>query len=146
MKRSPLALLVLALIAGFTLTLLPTQQSVTAAEGDSHKVLEETMEVLASNYRLVRRQSRDASKNADTAAKLAEMIDASVRAKGAIPGTATTDDLKKTYQVVMNKLIIELALAENAALTGDMDALKKHVAAANTVKGEGHELFIADDE
>ena len=69
-----------------------------------------------------------------------------VKAKAAIPGTATNDELKAKYRVVMNKLIIVLAQAENAALEGDQDALAKYIREANTVKGEGHEMFIADDE
>jgi len=145
MKRTPLALTALAVVAIVTLALLPSPQTATAEKGDSHEILEKSMEVLAGNYRTVRRQARDASKNADTAEKLAEMINASVQAKGAIPETATSDDLKGKYRVVMNKLIIVLAQAENAALEGNQDELEKLVREANNVKGEGHEMFIADE-
>lgn len=147
MKLAPAAIVALALVAALTLALLPAQQQPAAnaaAAESSEKVLVETMEVLAGNYRTVRRQARDASQNADTAEKLAEMIDASVRAKGALPKTATNDEMKQQYRVIMNKLIIVLAQAENAALEGDQDALNKFVREANSVKGEGHEMFIAD--
>ena len=144
MKRSSLYVFAAALIAAFTLALLPTQQTVSA-EGDSKEVIAETMEVLAGNYRQVRRNLRDESKNAETAKLLAEMIDATVRGKAHLPESATTDDLKSSYRVVMNKLIIALANAENAALAGDSEALKKYVAEANAVKGEGHELFITEE-
>lgn len=147
MKRSPLVLFVIALLAVAAFTLAPTQQPAAADDhGGGEKALHEAMETLGKTYRLVRRQMRDESKNADTADKLHEMIDASMKAKAVLPDTATTDDLKKTYRVVMNKLIIVLAQAENAALEGDMDKLREYVTAANSVKGEGHELFIADDE
>lgn len=147
MKRTPLALFSLALIAACVIALLPTQQPVSAKSDDENrKILIETMEVMAGNYRLIRRQIRDASKNADTADKLAEMTQAAIRAKDALPATATNDDLKVKYRVVMNDLIIVLTQAENAALQGDQAKLKEYVMAANTVKGEGHELFIADDE
>ena len=144
MKRSSLYVFAAALIAAFTLALLPTQQTVSA-ESDSKEVIAETMEVLAGNYRQVRRNLRDESKNAETAKLLAEMIDATVRGKAHLPESATTDDLKSSYRVVMNKLIIALANAENAALAGDSEALKKYVAEANAVKGEGHELFITEE-
>lgn len=146
MTRIPLALIALTLIAAMTLALLPAQQPAIAAGGDNHKILHETMEVLAINYRTVRRSARDASKNAQTAKLLSEMIDASVKAKTALPETASTDDLKKSYRVIMNKLIVVLAQAENAALAGEQDKLQELVREANNVKGEGHEMFIADDE
>lgn len=148
MKRTPLALAALAIAAVLTLALLPTQETVSADDhkkADSHKILEESMEVLAGNYRTIRRQSRDASKNADTADKIAEMIAASVKAKTAIPETATNAELKSNYRVIMNKLIVVLAEAENAALAGDQEKLGKLVRDMNTVKGEGHEMFIADE-
>ncbi|MFN3168037.1 MAG: cytochrome b562 [Phycisphaeraceae bacterium] len=145
MKRSPLVVLVVALMAAATFTVLPTQQP-AAADSKSEEVLHETMETLGKNYRLVRRQMGKADMNADTADKLAEMIDAAHQAKTAIPDTATTGDLKTKYRVIMNKLIIILAQAENAALEGDQDKLREYVLDANNVKGEGHELFIADDE
>jgi soluble cytochrome b562 len=144
MKRSPLVLLVIALIAVATFTVMPTQQPAAAAENGEE--LHEAMETMGKTYRLVRRQMSDESKNADTADKLATMIDAAHISKQHLPGTASTDDLKKKYRVTMNKLIIELALAENAALEGDQAKLREHILAANQVKGEGHELFIADDE
>ena len=144
MKRSSLVLLVVALIAAASMTLLPTQQAASADSGE--KELHEAMETLGGTYRLVRRQMAKPDMNADTADKLATMIDASQTAKKHLPKTASTDDLKKSYRVIMNKLIIVLAQAENAALAGDQDKLRELVLAANTVKGEGHELFIADDE
>ncbi|MFK7789716.1 MAG: cytochrome b562 [Phycisphaeraceae bacterium] len=147
MKRSSLYVLAAALIAAFTLALLPTQQTVSADNhGDSKKVIHETMEVLGSTYRLVRRQMSKPDMNADTADKLATMIDASVKAKAHLPETASTDDLKDSYRVVMNKLIVALANAENAALEGDNAKLKQFVLEANQVKGEGHELFIPEED
>lgn len=150
MKRSSLYVLAAALIAAFTLTLLPTQQTVSADghgdHADGQKVIHEAMETLSGTYRLIRRQMSKPDKNADTADKLATMIDASIMAKGHLPETAMTDDLKKTYRMTMNKLIITLANAENAALAGDNDKLKEYVLEANKVKGEGHELFIAEDD
>jgi len=148
MKRTPLALTALAAAALFALALLPAQQPVSADDhkGDSHEVLHEAMEKLTENYRSVRRQARDASKNADTADKLGEMISIALTAKGAIPETATNDEMKKMYRVTMNKLIITTAQAENAALQGDQDALFKLVREMNAVKGEGHEMFIPEDE
>jgi soluble cytochrome b562 len=148
MKRSSLYVLAASLIAAFTLALLPTQQPVSADDhGDKGaEVIHETMEILGSTYRQVRRQMSKADQNADTADKLATMIDASVKAKAYMPKTATTDDLKDSYRVVMNKLIVALANAENAALEGDNAKLREYVLEANRVKGEGHELFIPEDE
>lgn len=146
MKRSSLVLLVVALIAAASMTLLPTQQAASADSDGEGKELHEAMETLGGTYRLVRRQMAKADMNADTADKLATMIDAAQTAKKHLPKTASTDDLKKSYRVVMNKLIIVLAQAENAALAGDQDKLREYVLEANSVKGEGHELFIADDE
>ena len=149
MKRTSLYLLAAALIAAFTLAVLPTQQPASA---DNHgdkagkEVIHEAMEVLGGTYRKVRRQMSDASKNAETADMLATMITASADAKKHLPETASTGDLKNSYRVIMNKLIVSLANAENAALTGDNDKLREYVLAANSAKGEGHELFIPDDE
>lgn len=148
MKRSPLYVLAAALTAAFTLALLPTQQPASAdghADADSQQAIMESMDVLSSTYSLVRRQMGKADQNADTADKLATMIDASVKAKAHLPETATSDDLKDSYRVVMNKLIVALANAENAALQGDNAKLRQYVLEANRVKGEGHELFIADE-
>ena len=146
MKRSSLIVLAVALLAAASLTLAPTQQPAVADGHGGSEELHEAMETLGKTYRLVRRQAGKADMNADTADKLHTMIQASIQAKAAIPKTASTDDLKDTYRVVMNKLIIVLAQAENAALTGDQEALQQYVREANNVKGEGHELFIADDE
>lgn len=149
MKRSSLYVLAAALIAAFTLALLPTQQSVSAdghGDKDGAKVIHEAMETLGSTYRLVRRQMSKPDMNADTADKLALMIKASVDAKAHMPATASTGDLKNSYRAIMNKLIVALANAENAALEGDNAALKKFVLEANSVKGEGHELFIPEEE
>ena len=148
MKRTPLFALALALIAVLTFTLM-TQQTATADDhkgGEAGEKLHELMEDMGGTYREVRRSSRDASKNVQTAAKLAHMIELAVESKKHIPVTATTDDLKSTYRVTLNKLILVLSQAENAALKGNMDDLKKYVLEANHVKGEGHELFIADDD
>ena len=148
MKRSSLYVLAAALIAALTLALLPTHQPAVAdSHGDSkgHEVIHEAMEELGGTYRLVRRQMKDPEKNADTAEKLAAMIDATVKAKAHLPESATTDDLKTSYRVIMNKLIIVLAQAENAALQGDNDKLREYVTQANAVKGEGHELFITEE-
>ena len=147
MKRSSLYVLAAALIAAFTLALMPTQQPVSAdSHGDKgHEVLHEAMEELGGTYRLVRRQMSKPDMNADTAEKLASMIEASVRAKAHLPETASTGDLKNSYRAIMNKLIIALANAENAALAGDNDKLKEYVLEANSVKGEGHELFIPEE-
>ena len=142
MKRSSLYMLATALIAAFTLTLMPTQQPASA---DGDKVLHEAMELLGGHYRTVRRQMSKADMNASTADLLAEMVAASVAAKAVIPETASTDDLKNSYRVIMNKLIIALSQAENAALAGDNAKLKEYVLEANTVKGEGHELFIPEE-
>lgn len=146
MKLSSLYVLAAALIAAFTLALLPTQQPVSADDhGDSQKAIHEAMEELGSAYKQVRRNLRDPEKNAETAELLAGMIKTSVEAKGHLPKTASTDDLKQSYRVIMNKLIVSLANAENAALTGDSDKLRDYVLEANTVKGEGHELFIPEE-
>lgn len=148
MKRSSLYVLSAVLIAAFTLALMPTQQSASAdGHGDKGaEVIHETMELLGGHYRKVRRQMSNADMNADTAQLLSEMIDASVAAKAHMPATATTDDLKSSYRVVMNNLIVALANAENAALEGDNTKLKEFVLEANQVKGQGHELFIPEDE
>ena len=148
MKRSSLYVLAAALAAALTLALLPVQQSAVAdghGGSDGQEAIHEAMEELGGTYRLVRRQMKDPEKNADTAEKLAAMIDASVKAKAYLPETATTDDLKTSYRVIMNKLIIVLAQAENAALQGDNEKLQEYVKQANAVKGEGHELFITEE-
>lgn len=149
MKRSSLYMLAAALIAAFTLALMPTQQPASAdshGEGEGAKVIHEAMEMLGSTYRTVRRQMSKPDMNADTADKLAAMIKASVDAKAHMPETASTGDLKNSYRAIMNKLIVALANAENAALAGDNDKLKEYVLEANQVKGEGHELFIPEEE
>lgn len=146
MKRSSLYVLAAALIAAFTLALLPTQQPVSADDEDGQEVIQEAMQLLGGNYRKVRRQMSKPEMNADTANLLSEMIVACVESKAYLPETASTDDLKSSYRAVMNKLIIALANAENAALAGDSGKLKEYVLKANTVKGEGHELFISEDD
>lgn len=146
MKRSSLYVLAAALIAGFTLALLPTQQPVSADDEDGQEVIQEAMQLLGGNYRKVRRQMNKPEMNADTANLLSEMIAASVKSKAYLPETASTDDLKSSYRVIMNKLIVAMANAENAALAGDNGKLKEYVLKANTVKGEGHELFISEDD
>ena len=149
MKRSSLYVLAAALIAALTLALLPTQQPASAdshGEKDGAKVIHEAMETLGSTYRLVRRQMSKPDMNADTADKLSTMIQSAVAAKAHLPATASTDDLKNSYRVIMNKLIVSLASAENAALAGDNDKLKEYVLEANSAKGEGHELFIPEEE
>eukprot|EP00752_Nemacystus_decipiens_P014104 g12540.t1 len=124
----------------------PYWMPVSAADdSEGAKVIHDTMELLGGNYRLVRRQMRKPEMNADTAGKLAEMIDASVKAKAYMPATASTDDLKGSYRIIMNKLIVALANAENAALEGDNAKLEEYIKEANSVKGEGHELFIPED-
>lgn len=148
MKRTSLSLLVLALIAATALFVLPTQQSVIA---DDHakkdgKALHDAMEKLNKHYRTVRKLSRKKDQMAETATALGEMLDLSYQSKKYIPKTATTDDLKKKYIVVMNQLIITLAQAENAALEGKHDEMTKHIKALGDIKAAGHELFIADDE
>ncbi len=144
MKRSPFVLFALALLAAAAFILTPARQTAVAAEGED--VLHEAMEVLGKTFRDVRRQSKDASKNADTADKLATMVAAACDAKKHLPETASTDDLKKSYRMVMNNLIITLAQAENAALEGNQEKLNELLTAANEIKGIGHEKFIADDE
>lgn len=149
MKRSSLFVVTAALIAAFMLALLPTQQTVSAdghGDKDGAKIIHEAMEELGGTYRLVRRQMSKPDMNADTADKLASMIKASVAAKAHMPETASTGDLKNSYRAIMNKLIIALANAENAALAGDNDKLKEYVLDANSVKGEGHELFIPEED
>jgi|GEM_PF-2353126 len=146
MKRTPVTLLTFALVALMTLSMLPTQQPASAAQNEKgNDALHEAMVQLAGNYKQVRKQMKDASLNADTADKLAAMTAAAIHAKSIIPETATNDELKKTYRVLMNKLIAVLSEAENAALAGEQDKLAELVLAANTVKGEGHELFLKED-
>lgn len=117
-----------------------------------HETLEHAMETINQNYRAVRRSSRDASKNAETADLLAEMIAASIEAKGALPGIVhgaegdAKAELASIYRKTMNDLIINLAQAENAALEGRNDELSDLILAANDIKAAGHELFIPEDE
>ena len=117
-----------------------------------HETLEHAMETLNQNYRAVRRSSRDAAKNAETADLLAEMIAAAIEAKGALPGIVhgaeggAKAELTMVYRKTMNDLIINLAQAENAALEGRNDELGELIMAANEIKAAGHELFIPEDE
>lgn len=145
MKRSTLCVLAASLIAATILALLPTQQP-ASADDEGKKVIAHAMDVLTVNYRKVRRQMNKPDMNADTANLLAEMIAVSVQAKAYMPATASTDDLKNKYRVVMNQMIIALANAENAALAGENAQLKAYVLQANQAKGEGHEHFIPQDE
>lgn len=144
MKRSSLVLFVVALIAAASLTLIPTQQPASAAEKGEE--LHEAMEVLGGQYKALRRQVSDSSKNADSAERLGLMLEASYTAKKHMPETASTDDLKKSYRVMMNKMIIALSEAENAALQGDQDKLKLHFDALKDIKDGGHALFLSDDD
>ena len=151
MKRSPFYVLAAALLAAFALALLPTQQPASAdnhadGHGDSAEVIHEAMEALGSGYKQVNRNLKDPSKTAESAEILAEMIASSVKAKGHLPKSASTDDLKTSYRVIMNKLVIVLAQAENAALAGDNEKLAQYVKEAKDVKGDGHSLFITEDE
>lgn len=147
MKRSFLSLMVLALIALMTLAVMPTQQTVSADDHEKgDESLHAAMEKMGGLYGKVRRQARKAEDNADTAEKLAELIAVTSKAKGMIPKTATTDDMKLKYRVLMNELIVAFAKAENAALTGDQDELKAQVKAAGDAKADGHAAFIPDDE
>lgn len=146
MKRPSLMLFVFALLAAMSLTLSPAIKPAVADGEGGNKVLHDAMELLSGHYRTVRRQMGDASKNAETANLLAEMGAATANAKQHLPKTATTDDLKNSYRVLMNKLIVLIAQAENAALAGEQDKLKDLVTEMNNVKKDGHALFIADDE
>ena len=151
MKRSPLVLLVVALLAVAAFTIAPTQRP-AAADDDRHEkhekseALHEAMETLAKNYRYVRRQAGDASKNADTAERLSKMGEAAHIAKMHLPETASTEDLKKSYRIMMNKLIIAFAEGENAALQGDQEKLGQSIDAMGTLKEMGHEKFLAEDD
>ncbi|MBX2852893.1 MAG: hypothetical protein KTR15_14245 [Phycisphaeraceae bacterium] len=150
MKRSPLYVLAAALIAAFALALLPTQQPAAAdshggSDTDAAEVIHEAMEALGRKYKQVNRNLKDPEKTPESAELLAEMIAVSVEAKAHLPKSATTGDLKTSYRVIMNKLIVALAKAENAALAGENDKLRAFLKEAKGVKGEGHELFITEE-
>jgi ABC-type cobalt transport system substrate-binding protein len=151
MKRSPLYVLAAAMVAVFALVLLPTQQPASAdshggSDADSGEAIHEAMVALGRSYKKVNSNLKDPEKTAASAEILAEMIATTVQAKAHLPKTATTDDLKVSYRVIMNKLIVVLANAENAALAGDNEKLAEYVKEAKGVKGEGHVLFITEDE
>jgi hypothetical protein len=141
----------LAVLPGLSTPALAVNQAGDQAHAD-HETLEAAMETINTNYRSVRRSSRDAEKNGETADLLAEMITAAIEAKTALPGVIHTADdeakaeLTAIYRKTMNDLIIILAQAENAALDGDNEKLGELVLAANEIKAVGHELFIPDDE
>ena len=159
MKRTLTTSLAALILGGAaTLTLWPgaTTPALADNHGDQahadHETLEEAMEIINTNYRSARRSARDASKNAETADALAEMITAATQAKAALPGVIHAADgqakteLTTVYRKTMNDLIIILAQAENAALAGENDKLNELLLQANEIKAAGHELFIPEDD
>lgn len=143
MKRSSMYVLVAALAVSFTLALLPTQQP-AVAQDDSDKLLRAMAEI-GSKFSQVRRQRNKPEMYEDTAKLLSEIIEVSVACKPYMPESATTDDLKLTYKVLMNKMIIAFANAENAALQGDKEKLNQYIKEAQDLRSEGHELFITEE-
>lgn len=141
----------LAFFPGSSTPVLADNHGGDQAHAD-HETLEAAMEILNTNYRSARRGARDASKNAETADALAEMIAAATDAKAALPGVIHGADdnakaeLTNIYRKTMNDLIIILAQAENAALAGNNDQLNDLLLQANEIKAAGHELFIPEDE
>ncbi|MEM1355290.1 MAG: cytochrome b562 [Planctomycetota bacterium] len=155
MKRNlTTSLVALALGGALAFAFWPGTSTPALANQDSasdQAKLAEAMAVINTNFRSARRGARDASKNAETADALSEVIVASIACKDLMPRLvaetqgADQAELMKTYRRIMNDLIIVLAQAENAALAGDNEKLGELLREANEVKAEGHELFIPED-
>jgi len=146
MKRSNLFLLVPTLLAALTLAMFPAaQQSAFADDDEEEGPIHEAMEIINDNFRVVRRQADDATLNADSADRLGVIMAAVSEAKLHMPETATTDELRASYRLMMNRLLVEIALAENAALEGDNAALAEHIGNANNIRREGHAAFIPEE-
>lgn len=149
--KTPAALFALALLIAGAAVFVP-RPTPAAADAHGNEDLHETMEEMNDLYRQVRRQARDETKNADTADKLHELATLALAAKGHLPamiGEMPEDqqaELSRTYRTMMNDLVTYLLAAENAVLAGDNAAAWDAVLSANEVKGEGHELFIPEDE
>ncbi|XAM01643.1 cytochrome b562 [Phycisphaeraceae bacterium D3-23] len=153
LAKTPVAIFGLALMIAGASALLPRPAFVAADhhEGPGHE-LHETMEEMNGLYRTVRRQARDESKNADTADQLHQLATLALAAKDFLPAmvsempAAEQAAITATYRTMMNDLVTHLLAAENALLAGDNAAAWESVLAANEVKGQGHELFIPEDE
>ena len=121
-------------------------------EGEEDESLHEIMEDMASDYRRVRRQTRDASKNVETADLLAELAEHAVEAKGLLPEmlAEVPEDqragMTRTYRLTMIELATTFLQAEAAIIEGRNDDAWELVLAANEVKSQGHDLFLIDDE
>ncbi|MEM9414763.1 MAG: cytochrome b562 [Planctomycetota bacterium] len=165
LAKTPAAIFGLSLAIVGAAALLPRPTFVAAdgddghthAEGEGHghshgHALHEAMEEMNAHYRQVRRQGRDAAKNADTIEHLHALAVLSLESKAFIPEMADDlpagerDALAATYRTLMNELVMHLLAAENALLEGDNAAAWESILAANDVKGRGHELFIPEDE
>lgn len=164
MMKTPIAMFGLAVMIFGAAALLPRPALVAAdehehghehAEGEGHghgHDLHETMEEMNELYRQVRRQGRRAPDNAETIDKLHQLATLALTAKGHLPAmvadmpAAQQAELTATYRKMMNDLVTHLLAAENALLEGDNAAAWESILAANDVKGQGHELFIPEDE
>ncbi|MFI4861118.1 MAG: cytochrome b562 [Phycisphaerales bacterium JB063] len=149
--KTPVAVVGLVMMVVAAVTLVPRPTPVAADDHAGHE-LHEAMEEMNGLYRSIRRQTRDESQNADTVEKLHEMATLALAAKAHLPAmvadlpAAQQAELTATYRKLMNEVVVHLLTAENALLEGDNAAAWEAVLAANEVKGQGHELFIPEDE
>ena len=145
MNRSSLIVLAVALIAAVSLTLMPARPSAAADRDEeviSNDDVRQAMAVLTKNQKALRKQMRDPAKNADSANKLSAMLDAAVLSKQYVPSWFETQDQKKSYRIMMNKFIITLVEAENAALQDEQEKLLKQYEIINAIKEEAHKTFL----
>lgn len=149
--KTPAAFCTLALLILGGVMLVPRPATV-AADAHGNDELHEAMEEMNGLYRTIRRQTRDETKNAETADAIAEMASMALAAKAHIPAMVAElpadqqGDLANQYRLMMNELVVDLLTAESALLEGDNAAAWAAILEANDVKGRGHELFIPEEE
>ncbi len=110
--------------------------------------LEREMGAMGRDYRIIRTQVADASKNASTLAAVVDLEQHTLAAKGAVLRTATTmptEEEKKAKQAdfqgdMANLLRTELDL-EQALLAGKNDKAVKVAADLHDLETEGHKEF-----
>ena len=118
------------------------------APGAAKVSLEAEMKAMGRDYRTIRQQVKDSTKNASTLAALADLELHTVIAKAAIPRTATTmptEDQKKEkatdYRKDMADLVRTELDMEDALLSGDNDKAAKISDTMHKLEESGHQNF-----
>lgn len=156
MKFAGGLLMAIALLLLVGLALGPQASPVLADEHEHEhehgEGLGESMDQMNGLFRQVRRSARDASKNEETAEKLARLTALVIQGKDYPPHMISQvpedqrDELMRSYRLIMIELAQAFLNAEAAILEDRNDDAWEHLLEANEIKGRGHELFLPEDD